>query len=119
MYEPVLIHRVINGKPQKACILAANRSAIELYGYSEDELKTMAPHDLAIIEPIPSLQVIEKQMEEFGRTTLETIHKTKGGRVIPVEINSRLIEYDGEKAIMANIRDITSRKNGSLTERAG
>ncbi|HEX7401678.1 MAG TPA: PAS domain S-box protein, partial [candidate division Zixibacteria bacterium] len=35
---------------------------------------------------------------------------TKDGEIIPIEINSSLIEYEGKPALMAIIRDITERK---------
>ena len=45
-----------------------------------------------------------------SKITLETSHLGFGGKVIPVEINSRIITYRGEKVILNVARDINERK---------
>jgi PAS domain S-box-containing protein len=51
-------------------------------------------------------------------TLVESAHRCKGGRVIPVEVNARRIEYQGKAAILAVVRDITDRKQAEGALRA-
>ncbi len=48
---------------------------------------------------------------KFDRSGCEAEMITKGKKTIPVEIKSRLIEYNGKKVILVIARDITERKN--------
>ena len=45
-----------------------------------------------------------------GHLACEGVHRTKGGRMIPVEVTTSTIQYDGQIAVLAIFRDITERK---------
>ncbi|MBU7033225.1 MAG: PAS domain S-box protein, partial [Theionarchaea archaeon] len=45
-----------------------------------------------------------------GQYLFETIHVGKDGHAIPTEISSRLIDFNGKKAILSVARDISERK---------
>ena len=88
----------------------ANRAATDVLGYTREEILTMGPTDLdsnlapeaikELIRTIPAAQI----------QVFETVHTAKDGRQIPVEIQSSLVMYQGEKAILSIARDITDRK---------
>jgi len=52
---------------------------------------------------------IEKLMRE-GELTFETFHQHKDGALIPFEVNSRRIDWDGQPAMLSTCRDISERK---------
>ncbi len=51
-----------------------------------------------------------KELEEKGHIVRETYHKTCSGKLIPVELSCKRIDYDGRPAILSIARDITRRK---------
>jgi PAS domain S-box-containing protein len=90
--------------------LDANNTAIKLYGYSKEELLSMYVHDI-------DKKFSDQQVRKFHNDTLieccnvfETVHTTKDGTNIPVEIRLSIITYQGKKAILSVVRDITERK---------
>ena len=50
-------------------------------------------------------------------TTFETRHKSKDGRVFPVEITANFFEYGGTRYIMSLVRDISERKRAEEERR--
>lgn len=90
--------------------LEVNDQACRRLGYSKEELLKLSVAD--IDSPEFSAKVtgrVEKIMEE-GQAFMESAHITKKGDIIPVELNSQVINYQGRKAILTVARDITERK---------
>ncbi len=91
-------------------ILEVNEAAWRTRGYSRDEILGMKFADLVSPQYAGSfpecLRLVELHREGF----LETEHRLKDGRVISVEINSHIIDYRGEKAVLSSVRDVTERK---------
>ncbi|AZH25633.1 hybrid sensor histidine kinase/response regulator [Haloplanus aerogenes] len=98
--------------------LAVNDAAVEQMGYSRSELLSMAPHDIDAGLSDGEITSLIENMPEDGMQVFETAHRTKDGEVIPVEISSSLVTYQGETAILSVARDITDRKEyeGRLRE---
>jgi len=90
--------------------LEVNQTACEKLGYSKREFLKLRPQD--IDSPKYSKMVLEriKGLLKSGETFFETEHITKEGEHIPIELSSKIIEYDGSKAILSIARDITERK---------
>jgi len=87
-----------------------NDAAVKQLGYSREELLTMGPKDID-----PNLSTVEidqliKGMKSDAIQNFETAHRTKAGKIIPVEINSTPVTYHGQRAILSIARDITERK---------
>jgi len=91
-------------------ILDANPAACRYSGYSKEELLNMTMADLAD----PEDDLIEKQwfkeLMQAKNCFCETIHKTKGGDKVFVEINSRILDHMGGEIILSFVRDATERK---------
>ncbi|MBU7046575.1 MAG: PAS domain S-box protein [Theionarchaea archaeon] len=89
--------------------LEVNKTACERLGYTREELLQLtsihidAPEYAAISDRI-------KKIETEGHAFLETAHITRDGRRIPIELSSRIIEFDGKSAVLNIARDITDRK---------
>jgi PAS domain S-box-containing protein len=90
--------------------LEVNQVACERLGYSRAELLKMTPLD--IDAPEYARQVPERMARVWweGHGILETAHVRRDGTVIPVELSSRVIDYQGKPAILSIARDITQRK---------
>jgi PAS domain S-box-containing protein len=88
--------------------LAVNEAAVDRYGFSRDEFASMAiqqirpPEDVRFLEENLSAEV------EGPERTGPWRHRTKSGEVIWVEIASRSITFEGRKARLVVVFDITS-----------
>src|SRR5258706_64517 len=49
-----------------------------------------------------------------GVYSFEGVHRAKDGSHIPVDVNTRVINYLGHPAILATVRDITERKRAEI-----
>lgn len=87
-----------------------NKRACESLGYSRDELLFMKFADIKTPkyrqQVIPNIQKIV----EFGKLTYETEHLTKTGALIPIEMKSRMINFNNKPAIISVARNIAERK---------
>ncbi|HZL06640.1 MAG TPA: PAS domain S-box protein, partial [Coriobacteriia bacterium] len=88
----------------------ANRMARETLGYSLDELRTMRIHDIDADFPAERWAERLRELKRAGSLTFETRYRTKDGSIIPMEITSMYLEYNGEVYDVAFARDITERK---------
>jgi PAS domain S-box-containing protein len=92
-------------------ILSANDAAVSLLGYdSREELV-----GINVFETLPEeLQEKAKRnfllMTEEQRQSFESKSKTKDGRIIPIDITARQIEYNSKPAVLLHVRDISERK---------
>lgn len=91
-------------------ILEVNQVAINQLGYSREEFLHMTTMD---IDAPKNTQFLAERIEELHRqgfVIFETAHKCKNSTIIPVEINARMIEYEGQPAVISIARDLTKRK---------
>ncbi|MEQ8188055.1 MAG: ATP-binding protein [Candidatus Eremiobacterota bacterium] len=101
--DPIFI-RDFNGT-----FLEVNDIACQRLGYNREEFLTMAPK---VIDPNYYLIASEimEELKKKKQTSFESSHITGDGQVIPVEINSTVIDYKGKEVILSSVRDITRRK---------
>jgi len=90
--------------------LEVNNMACERLGYSREELLGMSPMDIDAPELAGKAPDRRRALKEKGRLIFESAHLSKDGSWIPIEINSRIIRYEGKEAILSVARDITLRK---------
>ena len=91
-------------------ILEANDRAIEIYGYSLEELQRRHLYDLRTAKTKADFDQQVEPIESQGDAIVETIHRRKDGTALHVESSARLVKIGGETYIMDIIRDITGRK---------
>ncbi len=94
-----------------------NRTAYERLGYSKEEMLAMKLTELDPPEFASRVPERLNQVMKHGMAVFETAHYRKDGSIMPVEINSRIIELNGEKVYFSVIRDITERKKSEETIR--
>ncbi len=102
--DSIVLHD-LNGK-----MLIINKEFCQRLGYTHDEAMKLIPKK--INTPAYAAKV-PKHMEmliEKGHVVFETEHITKSRKVIPIEVNARLINLANQKVIISVGRDITERK---------
>jgi PAS domain S-box-containing protein len=98
-------------------ILDANPAACRRLGYTRDELLSLTTRD--IDDPTFAAGFgdrLEEQMRQ-GHLRIEGRHRTKAGRLVPVDINTSMIQLEEQAVVLAVIRDITERKALEETRR--
>jgi PAS domain S-box-containing protein len=89
--------------------LDVNQAAEKRYGYSRAEFLQMNARDL--VAPDLREQVgprLQQSLQEGGQ--FEWRHRRKDGSELSVEINTTPVTFNGQRAILATVRDITERK---------
>jgi PAS domain S-box-containing protein len=94
--------------------IEVNKTACEFLGYSKEELMNLNLKDIAPPQFVELLPEFIKKLYEKGYNTFESEFLTKDGRIIPVELNSRIFDYKEKQAIITVTRDITDRKQSEL-----
>jgi PAS domain S-box-containing protein len=84
-------------------ILEANHVACESLQYPKETLLKM---NLRQIEQQENGASRIEEIQRAGRTSYETTHRTKDGRLLPVEVSSRIIYYEGKAVILCSSRNI-------------
>jgi PAS domain S-box-containing protein len=89
-----------------------NEQACRSLGYSREELLTMSPLD---IDPDITAEFLDGLLVStlnlgLSKSLMESHHRTKDGRVFPIEIASSSITVEGNNYYLTMVRDITERK---------
>jgi PAS domain S-box-containing protein len=90
--------------------LDANKCFCNLVGYSLDEIRLMSPSNLDSPEWAKLVPAHEQEVRIKGAAVFESVFKCKNGRIVPVELNSRVLVFKGKKALLTVARDISERK---------
>jgi PAS domain S-box-containing protein len=93
--------------------LDVNRAAVDLYGYSRDELLGLRSTDLSAEadKTRSAMQSGATQEKSSGAVRVPLrYHRKRDGTVFPVEITANFFELNGRSIMLAAIRDITDRK---------
>ncbi|WP_082106094.1 PAS domain S-box protein [Methanosarcina sp. 1.H.T.1A.1] len=102
--DSILIHDM------KGRVMEANHIACELFGYTRSKMLGKHIKDLRTNIHLTEFgQQIEK-LKQTGYFTFEMDSLRRDGTVTPQEINNRLIEYEGEAAVISIGRDISQRR---------
>lgn len=94
----------------QANILYVNDAATAMLGYSREEFCRMTVFDLnptVATNLWPDFWLKTRQQKTMS---LETVHRTKDGQLIPVEIRVSFVAYAGQEFHCAFVRDISDRK---------
>jgi PAS domain S-box-containing protein len=92
-------------------ILNANPPILKMFDYKFEEVVF---HNILDYVPEQSLQVLKDRTESMYKNEplnpIEIMILSRTGKIIPVEINSKIIQYDDEEGIITVVRDISERK---------
>jgi|GEM_PF-696172 len=91
-------------------VMDVNKTATTVLGYTKEEILSIGLHGIdTSLKKEMTINMI-KTMSEGKIQTFETTHRTKSGKIIPVEVNSSLVNYRGKRAILSIARNISLRK---------
>jgi PAS domain S-box-containing protein len=102
--DAILIHD-LDGR-----IFEANRAAIGIFGIPGEKLNAMTLFDLDRDAYSRIQSALIRDIHTPVTTFVETVFTRKDGRLLPVEISSRPIQYRSGTAIISILRDITERR---------
>lgn len=89
--------------------LEVNKTAQNMLGYSEDELRQMTPFDIINEQIQQDYDLLFQQLKQKGVLHFEASNRTKSGQMIPVETVVKLFEMDGQLYMTSVVRDISER----------
>ena len=90
-------------------LISVNDSMCRQMGYTREELLDKTIFDVDPKAPQPWSKHWES-LKQQGNMTFESVHRTKTGKTIPVEVTASHVEFDGKEYNLAFSRDITQRK---------
>jgi PAS domain S-box-containing protein len=91
--------------------LAVNEAAMRHYGYSREEFLGMTLKDIRPSEDVPALlDDLAEAPREFDDKSGPWRHRKKDGTLILVEVSTHTLDFDGRKAGLALLTDVTERK---------
>ncbi|MGB7443004.1 MAG: PAS domain-containing protein [Coleofasciculaceae cyanobacterium] len=96
-------------------IVKANFNASRRLGYTRTELLKLSVSDInVIVSKSTNYEAYRKEIREkllaSGSVIFECEHRRKDGTTIPVEVSSRVIEYQNRLVCLSFVRDISERK---------
>ncbi len=95
---------------KKARFHFVNEESCRILGYTRAELLNLGVPDVDPDFPEELWASHWQELRMKRSMTFEGRHKTKDGRVFPVEVNANYIEYENHSYNLALVRDITERK---------
>jgi PAS domain S-box-containing protein len=95
---------------REARILYVNQAVCRTLGYSREQLLTMTIHDIDPMFPAECWPAHWEELKQRGSFMFESIHRTREGRDISVEISVNYLEFNGQAYDCAIARDISARK---------
>ena len=87
-----------------------NEEACRLLGYSREELMGLGVADVDSQFPLERWSDHWRELKTQRTRTFESRHRTRDGRIFPVEITANYFEYGGRAYHLGLVRDITERK---------
>ncbi|MGB4068414.1 MAG: PAS domain S-box protein, partial [Nitrospira sp.] len=94
----------------QARILYTNNAASEMLGYTADEFRRMTVHDLNPDFPKEMWPGFWEETRGTIALSFESVHLTKDGRRIPIDIRVSFLAYGGQEFHCAYVRDVSERK---------
>ncbi|MHC4695523.1 MAG: PAS domain-containing sensor histidine kinase [Planctomycetota bacterium] len=94
----------------EARVFRVNDVACRSLGYSREELLDKAVYEFDPDFPQERWPDHWKDLKQRGSMSFESHHRTKDGRIFPVEVSANYLEFKGREYNVAFARDITERK---------
>ena len=98
-------------------ILQCNDAALQMFGYTRDEMLQLNVSDLIAPQARADIPVIIQDQVEKGGVSVESFNIRKNGQVFPVEVRTGLISSGGQQLVTAFVRDLTeARRNQKIQQ---
>lgn len=95
---------------ERAHFIYVNAEACRSLGFSKTELLNLTVNDINPEWSAEHSLELWLALKTQGFLTFETRHRSKDGRIFPVELTANYFEYEGRPYNLAMARDITERK---------
>ena len=108
-----IVDKAAVGIFQMACdgrIVNANEKAGQCLGYTVEELSCMTVFDIDATVTAENFKLTWQALVDKGCDSFESLHRHKDGSMLPVEIISNRIEFNGKIFSISFVRDISERK---------
>ena len=92
-------------------ILYGNAAACASRGYRKEELFGLNIWDLNPDYDAGRWGSHFQELKNRGCLTTESRHRTKDGRIFPVEISANYVHFDNQEFCCSSVRDLTERRN--------
>ncbi|MDE3127143.1 MAG: PAS domain S-box protein, partial [Gemmatimonadota bacterium] len=89
--------------------LAVNEAAIAHYGYTREEFLAMTARDIRPPDEVPRVEAEVRSLGPVPQPRGTWRHTRKDGTWLEVEVTGHEIEFDGRRAALAVINDVTER----------
>ncbi len=100
----------LDGNDLPGKFIEVNDALCQQLGYSRAEMMQVGPPEITHPDYRDNLKNILPHLLKEGAVLFESVHLTKDGRSIPVEVSARVLALSGKKLIFAIARDTTERK---------
>ncbi|MDO8836668.1 MAG: PAS domain S-box protein, partial [Vicinamibacterales bacterium] len=91
--------------------LFANQVTASLHGYADEaDFRGVGLHDLDVPESQTLMDERVRRIVEDGEARFEVAHFRQDGTTFPLEVLAKVIEWDGQPAILSIATDITERR---------
>lgn len=105
--DPLLLFG-INPDGMPGSIEEVNQSACRVYGYSSEEFHHLTLFDLiSPSEHEHCLKEVFPRLHSEGSHDFESIHQSKDGKELLVEVTARILEKEGKRFLLTLVRDKT------------
>ncbi|MFA6924459.1 MAG: PAS domain S-box protein [Bacteroidales bacterium] len=91
-----------------------NKKAHEINEYAKEEFQKLSLKDINTEESAKFIEPHIKEIIKNGSNIFEVFHKTKSGKIMPVEVSAKIVNYFGKPIILSIFRDITERKRAEF-----
>jgi PAS domain S-box-containing protein len=108
--DGVLVRPVPRGEEPEPNFIEVNDVLCERLGFSREEMLAKSPRDIDPHTDLKKLRAVAKQARHREGAIFETVHIARDGRRIPVEISTRLCEWEGRDVMLSVVRDLRERK---------
>jgi PAS domain S-box-containing protein len=91
--------------------LEVNDAALQMYGYTQDEFQQMTLADIRPPSEVPKLMddIAMVRQDPAASLVSQWRHMKKNGELMDVQVSAHFIEYEGKKARVVAITDVTER----------
>ena len=91
-------------------IFDINEKALELFGYSRDEIEKLVVADLHSADVLADSKRAFETVMKDGSVKFETEFMKKSGDVFPAEVSSSIFEVGNQRVVQGIVRNLTERK---------
>ena len=108
--DAIIVHEV-NKDNTAGIIVEVNDATVQHLGYTREELLRMTPSDFSTNESHENTPGSMDELIEKKHYTFDSIHRSKDGKLILVEISAHLFSRQDQNYVISIIRDISAWKN--------